>query len=350
VCERQFFTGEFIVMQEDDGSGHIYGIRSYLFPGKSIPLVIEASASHTQLRPWVQMHRAFIDEQLKRFGALLFKNFRVQDEEAPTILEDLCGALISYIYRSTPRTQVAKNIYTATEYPANQIIPQHNENAYALDWPMRLAFFCSFPAEQGGETPIADSVKVTRRISNTIINKFIAKQIMYVRNYEAGMDLSWQTVFQTETRQGVEEYCTAHSINCEWLKNDTLRTWQVCPAVVPHPLTRQKIWFNQVHLFHISNLNDKIRGALLNIYKESELPRNAYYGDGEPIEPDALKCIRQAYDDETISFIWQRGDVMLLDNMLVSHGRKAFTGKRRILVAMGNAYSSLQTPARVTDP
>lgn len=57
-----------------------------------------------------------------------------------------------------------------------------------------------------------------------------------------------------------------------------------------------------------------------------------------------LDHIRRAYEVETYRFQWQRGDVLLLDNMLVSHShshsRTPFTGKRQVLVAMGMPFSS----------
>ena len=47
---------------------------------------------------------------------------------------------------------------------------------------------------------------------------------------------------------------------------------------------------------------------------------------------------RLALRAETVTFPWRRGDVLLLDNMLTAHGRRPFTGDRRVLVAMGNSY------------
>ena len=41
---------------------------------------------------------------------------------------------------------------------------------------------------------------------------------------------------------------------------------------------------------------------------------------------------------EAVTFSRQRGDVLVLDHMLTAHGRRPFTGARRVLVAMGNSY------------
>jgi alpha-ketoglutarate-dependent taurine dioxygenase len=210
--------------------------------------------------------------------------------------------------------------------------------AYSRHWPTKIGFYCVQPAQQGGETPIADSRKVFQRINPTIREKFIQKQVMYVRNYGNGLDLPWQNVFQTTDKSEVEKYCHNHAIEFEWYGQDCLRTRQICQAVAKHPKTSEMVWFNQAHLFHVSNLNPSMREGLLAGFKEEELPRNAYYGDGSPIETSVLDEIREIYQQESITFTWQAGDVLLLDNMLVCHGRNPFVGSRKVLAGMAEPF------------
>src|SRR5262249_42308971 len=98
-------------------------------------------------------------------------------------------------------------------------------------------------------------------------------------------------------------------------------------------------WFNQAHLFHVSSLRAELRAALLAEFGEGELPRNACYGDGSPIEAAVLDEIRAAYAKASVAFPWEEGDVVMLDNMLVAHGRRPFAGARKVVVAMAEAYS-----------
>lgn len=314
------------------------------FPSQSdtIPFIVQPASDHSRLPDWINENKVLLDHQLTEHGAVLFRGFQFGGEEGfSSIVNQLCDHTLSYIYRSTPRTKVGANVYTATEYPAHKSIPFHNETAYARDWPMRLIFYCALPAEEGGETPIADTVKITARIPHEILDRFARKQIMYVRNYGSGVDLDWPTVFQTSDKAEVERYCVEHEIEYEWRDNGCLRTRQVCQAVASHPHTDKLIWFNQAHLFHVSSLDEKTRKSMLKIYKESELPRNTYYGDGSPIEDTALEQIRACYDAERVVFPWKEHDVLVIDNMLVSHARNPFKGKRRVLVGMGDAYSAV---------
>jgi len=307
---------------------------------REIPLVARPLVAGIQLSTWLKANMALIDRRLQEHGAILFRGFEPMGlEEFEAVVKAISPEPLQYLYRSTPRSLVGDRIYTATEYPPNHSIPLHNELAYQRSWPLRLILFCVQPAETGGETPIASTLRVTDRIDSDVKRKFEETGVMYVRNYEAGPDLSWQTVFQTSDQKEVEQYCRTHDIEYQWKNRETLRTRQVCQAIALHPTRREDVWFNQAHLFHISSLGESTCRALLKIYREEDLPRNAYYGDGSKIEDAVLEHIRNAYSSEAVCFTWTANDVLLLDNMLVSHARNPYKGKRQVLAAMTDRYA-----------
>jgi len=215
----------------------------------------------------------------------------------------------------------------------------HNENSYSHAWPLRIWFFCHQPAQAGGATPIADSREVASRLDPALVKRFADLGVMYVRNYRQGMDLPWQEVFQTQDKADVERFCGEAGISCEW-RGEELRTRQVCQGVVQHPQTGATIWFNQAHLFHPTALGEEIREALLEVYGTEGLPRYACYGDGSPIADSDLATIRDAYRAGMVDVAWEQGDVLLLDNVLVAHGRRPYTPPRRVLVAMTDSFSA----------
>jgi alpha-ketoglutarate-dependent taurine dioxygenase len=309
--------------------------------GEEFPLVVEPNVEGLNPVTWAQGQRAFIESSLLKHGAVLFRNFGV---DSATRFQEFARALapelLGYFERAAPRREVAGNVYTSTEYPADQPIPLHHEMSYSHNWPTKIWFYCERPAARGGATPIASDRKVFDLIDPAVKQSFMRRKVMYVRNYGEGLDLSWQEAFQTEERAAVEEYCRQARMTCEWREGDRLRTRAVRQVVATHPRTGETVWFNHAHMFHISNVGASAREALLAHFREDELPRNAFYGDGSPIEDSVLEEIRAVYAGAAVTFPWREGDVLLLDNFLASHGREPFDGPRSVLVAMAELYTS----------
>jgi alpha-ketoglutarate-dependent taurine dioxygenase len=308
--------------------------------GKFLPLIVQPNIEGVNLAVWTTRNRSFIETELRKYGGILFRNFKVNGvTEFEEFIGSISGELLEYQERSSPRSHVIGNIYTSTDYPANQSIFLHNENSYQHTWPLKIFFFCITAAQQGGETPIADVRKVFQRINPKIRELFIEKQVMYVRNFGNGFGLPWQTVFQTNNKLEVEEYCRKNGIETEWKDGNSLTTKQVRQAVTKHPKTHEMLWFNHAAFFHISSLESTIRESLLAEFTESNLPQNTYYGDGSNIESSVLDEIRSCYQQETVTFSWEEGDILMLDNMLVAHGRAPFVGCRKIVVGMAEPYT-----------
>lgn len=312
----------------------------YLQPDSTLPLVIEPAVKGLNPVAWVMSRREWIEEQVLAHGGLLFRHFNTHTaSDFEALIRAIAGDLLEYRERSSPRSEVGDHVYTSTDYPADQSIFLHNENSYQHAWPLRIYFFCLMPAEQRGETPIADCRKIFARIDPQIREKFIEKRVMYVRNFGGGMGLPWQTVFQTTDREVVEKHCLGVGIKVEWLDQNRLRTRTVRPAVARHPRTGEMVWFNHATFFHVTTLAPSIRESMLAEFTEEDLPTNTYYGDGTPIEPSVLDELREIYRQETVAFPWEKGDVLMLDNMLVAHGRAPFVGSRKVLVGMTDPTS-----------
>lgn len=308
--------------------------------GRALPVLARPRVAGVNLAQWARVERAQIDSLLRQHGAILFRGFGIQSlADFESLMRAVSGELLEYSYQSTPRTRLSDFVYTSTEYHPELTIPLHNEMSYAPDWPMKIWFFCMEPAPEGGATPLADSRKVYERIDPATRARFAETGILYVRNYGSGIDLSWEKVFQATDRAAVEAYCRANGIACEWTGDNGLRTREKHQAVARHPRTNEIVWFNQAHLFHVSNVSSEIRETLLGELSADELPRNAYLGDGSQIDAADLRAIREAYERETVTFPWQKGDVLLVDNMLVAHGRTPYRGRRKVVVGMAESFS-----------
>ncbi|AOT10870.1 TauD/TfdA family dioxygenase [Pseudoalteromonas luteoviolacea] len=289
---------------------------------------------------WVNEHKHSLSGVLDDNGVVLVRGLKfLTGKHFSQALETIFNEpLLEYMYRSTPRSQLKGQVYTATEYPASETILQHNESSYSNAWAMRIGFLCMLSPSEGGATPLADSREILSKIDKDVREEFEAKQIKYVRNY-GDMDLPWSEVFQTTNKAEVEHYCQANQIEFEWKEDNGLRTYQILPATAYHPVTRDKLWFNQAHLFHVSSHSSEVKENMLSIFGEDNLPRNTYFGDGSAIDEAILQHIREVYEQTLFYFDWQKNDLLLVDNMLYSHGRQPFKGPRKVLVGMSNLHT-----------
>jgi alpha-ketoglutarate-dependent taurine dioxygenase len=303
--------------------------------GTEGPLVMTPLVSGLDLAGWARQCLPVILQSLHLHGAVLFRGFRVTDASAfERVARAVAGEPLSYEERSSPRSVVKGHVYTSTDHPADQHIFLHNEQSYNLVFPLRLLFCCITAAAQGGATPLADSRRIFRRLPREVRTRFLARGYMYVRNFGDRFGLSWQEAFRSSDPGEVEAYCRKNGIDCEWRSGGRLRTCQVRRAAGLHPFTGEPVWFNHATFFHVSTLPSGLGDALRATLGDDDLPNDTRYGDGEPIEPEVLTVLREAYQGEQIAFPWQTGDVLLIDNMLTSHGRAPFVGTRLVLAAM----------------
>lgn len=311
---------------------------SSLAPDKLLPLMIQPAMEGVNLASWASNNKEYIWSELAKHGGILFRNFPVDSSakfEAFAKTVSKSGELFDE-YGDLPRDDPGMKVYHSTPYPADKSILFHNESAHMHRWPMKIMFYCVKAAEGKGATPIIDCRESYKTIDPSIIQRMAEKKLMYVRNFIEGLDVSWQQFFQTSKKHLVEEYCCKASIEFEWKGENNLTTRQVCPAVARHPYTGDMLFFNQIQLHHISCLDPDVRASMLSMFREEDLPRNVYYGDGTPIEDSVVAEISEVYEKIAIRFQWQAGDTIMLDNMMVAHARDPFEGTRKILVAMAD--------------
>jgi amino acid adenylation domain-containing protein len=308
---------------------------SFLQPEQFLPLVIEPDSDEIDLADWASSHREFIETNLFKHGAILFRGFDLNfASEFETVANAIHPNLFGE-YGDLPREGVSGKVYGSTPYPPDKAILFHNESSHLHRWPLKIWFFCVQPAQEGGETPILDCRKIYQLLNPKLREDFEKKQLMYVRNYTEGLDVSWQDFFHTTNKAEVENYCRQAGMEFEWLENNGLKTRKIRPAVAKHPKTGELVFFNQLQLHHVSCLDSAVRQSLLSLFGEDKLPRNVYYGDGTPIEDSVMEEIGVMYQENQISFTWQKGDILMLDNMLTAHSRNPYVGSRKIVVAMG---------------
>ncbi|HEX6719209.1 MAG TPA: condensation domain-containing protein, partial [Pyrinomonadaceae bacterium] len=305
-----------------------------LTPDKTLPLVITSNSSDVDLNIWAETNRESIETKLLEHGAILFRGFKV---DSPLKFERFAQVFCQKLFTENgehPRTVVSGSVYTPVFYPADKQILWHNENSFNHQWPLKIWFGCMVAAQQGGETPVVDARRVYDLVKPEVRDNFTEKGIMYVRRYGKGLGLDWPTVFRTSDRAEVTARCRDEMIECSW-DGPYLTTRAIRPAVMKHPKTGEMSWFNQAQHWHPACLDESTRVAMRSLFKEEDLPRNCYYGDGSLIADSDMLSVLETYRRLESSFSWIKGDVLMIDNVLAAHGRNPFVGERAHMVAMG---------------
>ena len=319
-------------------------------------MVIDAAAYRGDPVSWTASAQDELQANLLDHGAVLIRGFEgIEDRALESLTELVAGPPMAYREKQTSRSQISGNVFTATDTPARFRIQMHNESAFAATWPRHLAFCCRVPAAAGGRTPLADARRVYQRIDPAIRDRFERLGIMYVRNFGLGPGMSWQYAFQVADVAELRAYCATAQIDLEQVGQGRWRTRQLRPAVAVHPETGETVWFNHAVALHVSSLDSNLQATLRRDRGELEMPINTCYGDGAPIEDEVIEHLRQAYAAETVRFEWKAGDVLVLDNMLVCHGREPYEGPRAVVVVPSTptswsavAHSGVATPRAAT--
>jgi TfdA family taurine catabolism dioxygenase TauD len=300
------------------------------------PWVIRpAGVEGVDLAGWASENGQEVDRLVLDRGAVLFRGFELGSADE---FETVAAALTSELYGGygdLPREGQSANVYKSTPYPPDRPILFHNESSHLASWPTRIAFFCMIPATRGGETPLADCREIAAALDPELLAEFEHKGLTYIRNF-SGLDVSWQQFFGTDDRAEVERRCRETHMDFEWTAGgEQLRVRQQAAAVRRHPVTGEKLFFNQIQLHHPFHLPADVLESLRSmVSSDAELPRNVTFGDGTPIPDELAERLLQVYWDTCVMLPWERGDIILLDNMRTAHARMPFEGERRIAVAM----------------
>ena len=306
-----------------------------------------------------------VDEALFQYGAILLRGSASGEaEEFERIAKSLTPGLKNDYLGTSPRDAVTEFVHNASELPDYYPIPQHCEMSFVAEPPSRLLFSCHVaPAAPGGETPIADFRRMLDDLDPNVRERFKRLGVRIVRNYRSSEARAagpfqlkpWDALFGTADRDEIEQICAENEFSAQWLEGDRLRLIHFQAATRPHPVDGREVWFNHSQVFHPSQAKGEYRriakrydglrmralalfaSALSAIEKatsgEDGLAMNCTFGDGSPISFAEMEAVRDAIWKNMRAVPWERGDILLLDNFRVAHGRMPYRGPRQIHVA-----------------
>jgi alpha-ketoglutarate-dependent taurine dioxygenase len=306
-----------------------------LQPGKPPMLQAEATGDPPS---WAAEHREALRAVIIEHGSVLVRGLGLRDAaEVGAVFRRLATGLMTEREAFASRRTYSAGVYSSSTWPQNQLMCMHHELSYTLAFPGLMLFACLRAPTQGGATTVADSPTVLDALPADLIERFEREGWLLTRSYNDEIGASFAEAFGTEDRSAVESYCRANAIEFEWQPDGGLRTRQRRSAVVRHPVTGQRCWFNQIAFLNEWTLAPEVREYLVDVYGADGLPFNTRFGNGDPIGEDVVQLLNQVYGANTVREPWQAGDLMLVDNVRTAHSREPFEGPREVLVAMADA-------------
>ncbi|GAA3169399.1 MULTISPECIES: TauD/TfdA family dioxygenase [Streptomyces] len=289
---------------------------------------------------WAARHRDALRALVTEHGALLVRGLGLRDAAGTAaVFAALSDDLMAETESFAPRSLRAPGTYTTTPWPPNQQMCPHHELSYATEFPGLMLFACLTEPDGGGETVVADASAVLDALPRRLVRRFARQGWLLTRTYNDEIGASVAEAFGTDDRAAVAEHCRTHAIAHRWHPDGTLRTRQRRSAVVRHPVTGRRCWFNQVAFLNEWTLAPDIREYLVDSYGPDGLPFNTRYGNGDPLEPETVELLNDVYQALTRRTPWRSGDLLLVDNVRTAHGREPFHGRREILVALADRVS-----------
>lgn len=280
--------------------------------------------------------RQLVDGLLPRHGGILFTGLPLTDRAGFERLVAGTGYdRLDYRGGIAVRRVDSEVALAASQEDHRITLSPHNEMAYLASYPRRVVFFCETQARVGGEVPVNDIRQTIKLLPDQVTNEFRERGIRYHRNLprqSSAGEMGWVDTFGTDDKRTVERHLTASNYDFWWSAGDRLHYNYRRAALVAHPDTGEELWFNQVTELHSSYWRS--HPDFPSDLPEDEYPATTTYGDGTPLDEEFVAFLRGALWRTTRAVRMAPGDVLVLDNQVVQHGRFAFEGPRRHFVSL----------------
>jgi alpha-ketoglutarate-dependent taurine dioxygenase len=289
---------------------------------------------------WVADHLDPIREAVAAHGAVLVRGLAIgSSASAVAAVRAVIGTGMAEREGFAPRDALAPGVYSSSHWPADQPMCMHHELSYASLAPRLLAFACVTPPTSGGCTALADAAAVLRDLPADLVTRFEQHGWLLTRGYNPLVGTAWQDAFGTTDAAEVGRYCADNDLEVSWQPDGGLTTRQTRAAVAKHPGTGERTWFNQIAFLNEWTMEPEVREFLVSEFGPEALPFNTFFGDGEPLDRATVDGINEVYQKHTVREPWQRGDLMVVDNVRMAHSREPYRGDRAIVVGFADPFT-----------
>ncbi|KAJ6829266.1 clavaminate synthase-like protein [Iris pallida] len=315
--------------------GHI--AEEKVFNGKVFPKTLLPPMSlvpgEPDLAEMVKAEREWIAKTLQEHGAILFRGFDIRCAEDYSCVIKAFGWEEFCYQGPADRIKLADRVYTANAVPSDIMISFHHEMAMIKEFPPRIMFFCQQPPPVGGQTTIISSSVVVEKVEEElpqVLEKMEQDGIIFTlhtksiyKNSTTSDPLAgtvWQRMLKT-TDEVEAKKRALDMLACNNVKFNSDGT-----ACFTFGLMNPIREFNGKRVMF-----NRVVG-----YETGERDAFVTFGDGSPVPSNATETIKKIYEENCVDINWQKGDILLVDNLAVQHARRPGKPPRIVLVSLSN--------------
>ena len=320
-------------------------VNGYAFPLVAVPKDRQNQAAFPVLLKYLQLNRPMLDDLLLKHGAILFRGFACLEspKEFNEFVEQGLGeTALEYVGGAAPRKVVYKNVFTSNESPPDQPIPFHHEMAQVPTYPGKIYFYASVPAKAGGQTPLLRSDFLYQRLCAKFpefMQKVEREGLVYTRVLPTEDDPSspigrgWKSTFQTTDFAEAQRKAKTLGVTLEkitskyqnekgeMVEEETVKsTSSILSAVREYNKAGVKVFFNSM-IAAFTGWQDK----------RNDRTKAVTFGNGESLDPVVMEAIQKVMEDVCVEWVWEKNDLVCVDNNLAMHSRRTFEPPRTLL-------------------
>lgn len=284
--------------------------------------------------------KTMVSDLINTHGFVVFRGYNLKDDnDFHRFIEgfELSNFKYADSFSNAVRHNRTARVFTANEAPPSVEIFLHHEMAQTLTFPGVLFFFCEKAAESGGATPVCRSdlaLNTLEARNPSFVTKLRTVGVKYRNsmpseaNLESGQGRSWKDTLTVSSKPEAEQKLSALGYRFNWLEDGGLSVQTPALGAIDHFGRGKDVFFNQI----------VAAAAGWTVADDDTEPRLCFGDDSPMSQKDLSDAINAAYQ-HTVDLDWQTGDVALLDNLKVMHGRRPFEGRRSVLASLCNPIS-----------
>ncbi|RAH75023.1 Clavaminate synthase-like protein [Aspergillus aculeatinus CBS 121060] len=308
----------------------------------------------------LQRQENSLTTQLARHGTILFRDLPIRNAEDFSRFAHAFGykphEIIGIV---VDRPLLAPNVAPANEAPKEVLIYNHNESPQVPHAPEYVFFYGHRAPTQGGESPISSSLELFNRAQREIpefidelAEKGILSRVTYKVEQQFAGGSTLRQAFGKEFQPGDDEETKRRKVEAqiarygrgeyttwEWSKDDDGQTQLVLthrlPAIRTQPGTNLPTLFTGLAAYWK-------RWQVNSAARRNDTQQ--LFGDGMPIPDKYLAHLAKITDEIRVLHRWEKGDVLVFDNIVAQHGREPWQGEQSDRVVMASLFDGAAVP------